>query len=394
MSRQKDWSRAGDRYASGWAHPRIRERKCEGLTKRGDRMKRAAWPGALADLASTRSGAAAFIENMQFSDLDEAAGWGDWAAKWSRLGDAHFLRGDLNSQRGASDEAREAWFCALTAFEVARRLFDEEDPEGEQVSTKIELGIQRLGSALQNKIERVQITCCWNQSEAPAYYLPSGHPKLCSPAVICVSREQEAAATLLGRVLPLAVGRPISILVVSHEDVFSQPRGESTFFLSSCLDFLSVQPGVDPTRIGVYGEGLSAVVATDFAAADTRVAAAVCDGGLWNWARMLASVGWMTRGAEAPNEKIASSCRSHQVRQMKCPVLLVAGGRGVVSVPEAMSLQNDCSDARIDIVTMPQTSIFGTGDVENFLAYDECIFRWLEHKLAIRPPQKTASEHL
>lgn len=350
-------------------------------------MKRAAWSGALADLASTRSGAAAFLENVRFSDFQEAGSRGDWAAKWRGLGDAHFLRADLNSENGAIDEARDAWFCALTAFEVARRLLDQEDPEGEQVSAQIELGVQRLGSALKHKIERVQITSCWNQSEAAAYYLPSSHPELCSPAVICVSREQEAAATLLGRVLPLAAGRAISVLVVSHEDVSNQRPGASRFLLSSCLDFLSAQACVDPTRIGVYGEGLSAVVATDVAAADTRVAAAVCDGGLWNWARMLACIGWMTGAAEAPNEEVTSARRSQQVRQMKCPVLLVAGGRGVVSVSEAISLQNDCAHARIDIVTMPPTSIFGIGEIENFLAHDDCIFRWLEHKLAIRPPQ-------
>ncbi|UPJ76882.1 hypothetical protein [Bradyrhizobium sp. 187] len=356
-------------------------------------MKRAAWPGMLADLASTRTGAAAFLENIPISALDEAAVSRNWAARWRAIGDAHFLRGDLKSEKGAIDEAREAWLCALTALEVARRLLEEEDPQGGQVSSKIELGVQRLGSALQQRIERVQITSCWNQSEAPAYYLPGflessgGRPSylsLCSPAVICVSREQEAAAILLGRVLPVAVGRDISILVVSHEDVSNQPAAASKFLLSSCLDFLSVQPNVDPTRIGVYGEGLSAVLATDFAAADTRVAAAVCDGGLWNWARMRASVGWLTRAAEAPNEQVASARRSQQVRQMKCPVLVVAGGRGIVSVSEAMRLQNDCADAQVDVLTMPQTSNSHMGEIENFLAFDDRIFRWLEHKLVKR----------
>ncbi|MCK1569481.1 hypothetical protein IVB08_37235 [Bradyrhizobium sp. 173] len=340
----------------------------------------------MSDLASTRRGAAAFLENVAFSGLHEAVGSRDWAAKWRELGDTHFRRGDLSSAKGAIDEAREAWLCALTAFEVARRLLDEDDPGGEQVSAQIELGVQRFGSALQQKMERVQITSCWNQSELPAYFLPASHAGLCCPAVICVSREQESAATLLGRVLPLSLGRAISILVVSHDDVSNQPPGASKFFLSSCLDFLSVQDNVDPTRIGVYGEGLSAVIATDFAAEDTRVAAAVCDGGLWNWARRLASIGWMTRAAEVPNEQLAWARRSQRVRQMKCPVLLVAGGRGVVSLSEAVSLQNDCADTRIDILTIPQTSIFRLGEIENFLASDDRIFRWLEHKLAKRMP--------
>ncbi len=158
-------------------------------------------------------------------------------------------------RKGSSGEATEAWLCALTAFEVARRLADEDDPQSGDVSVKIEAGIQRFGS-LEQKVERVQIACC-DQSEFLAYYVPAGDPDLCAPAVICISREEETGATLLGR---LFIGRGTSVLVVSHDDVSNHWRGQSETLLSCCLDYLSGRPEVDATRIGVYGKGLSAAL--------------------------------------------------------------------------------------------------------------------------------------
>ncbi|WP_172626819.1 alpha/beta hydrolase family protein [Bradyrhizobium ivorense] len=294
---------------------------------------------------------------------------------WTKIGDVHCITADLNIQKGAFDKAAEAWLCALTAFEVARRLADENDPHCGDISTKVEAAVQRFGS-----LERVQIACS-DQSEFPAYYLPVGGPDSCTPAVICISSEEETAATLLGRLLPVAIGRGMSLLVISHDDISNHRRGQSELFLSCCLEYLSLRPDVDATRIGVFGDGLSAVLATDFAAFDRRVASAVCDGGLWGWARTLASVGWMTR--TAVNEDLASARRSRLVRQLKCPVLVVAGGRGAVSVPEAIKLQAHCTAARIDLeLKMPRVARTPLREIENFVTSDNCIFGWLEHKLA------------
>ncbi|WP_156436290.1 alpha/beta hydrolase family protein [Bradyrhizobium pachyrhizi] len=245
---------------------------------------------------------------------------------------------------------------------------------------KIEASIQRFGS-LEQKVERVQIACS-DQAELLAYYVPVAGREFCAPAVICISREDETAATLLGRLLPAVAGRGISVLVVSHDDVSNHWRGQSEMLLSSCLDYLLVRPEVDITRIGIYGDGLSAALATDFAVADRRVAAASCDGGLWNWARTLASVGWMTRAVDGLDENALASRRLRLIRQLKCPVLVVAGGRSIVSAAEAIKLQAACTEARIDLeVVMPRVARTAAGEIENFVTSDDSIFGWLEHKL-------------
>ncbi|WP_404538444.1 alpha/beta hydrolase family protein [Bradyrhizobium sp. USDA 223] len=302
-----------------------------------------------------------------------------WGARWADIGEAHRLVGDLNLKNGAFSEAVEAWLCALTAFEVAKRLFHGSDLAREDVLAKVEGSLQQFGT-LEQKLEQVRILCD-DQIELPALYFLAG-PHHSTPAVICISREDETAAALLGRLLPVVVNRAISVLVVSHDDIPDRWRGESNFLLSCCLDFLSLRPEIDATRIGVYGDGLCAALATSFAASDRRISAAVCDGGLWNWGRNLASIRWLTGTASQIDGEVELAARSSLVRQLRCPILVVAGGEGTVSVPEALNLRADCAAACIDLeLLLPRTTRTPAGDIENFVTSDDCIFGWLERKL-------------
>lgn len=338
----------------------------------------ATWPRATGDLASTRLGASEFLDDL--ASIYAATNQLNWVRRWTNIGNAHCLIGDLEIEKGASDKAVEGWLCALTAFEVARRLVDDDDAQRASVSIKVERALEKIRCS-ESGIERVHVAC-EDAAELLAYYLPSGRPDLPAPAVICISSEEETGEMLLGRLLPVLVGSGITVLVISHDDVSSQWRGQANFMLSCCFDYLAAQPNVDSSRIGVYGDGLSAVLATDFALCDRRVSAAVCDGGLWRWARTLAAVDWINKTADLMDEEALSARRLLSVRRLSCPALVVAGGRSAVSEAEAVKLQVDCERAHIDIeLTIPRTAVTPGGEVENFVTSDECIFRWLEHKL-------------
>lgn len=338
----------------------------------------AAWPEVTDSLESTRRRAALFLAG--FSGRYEATSRRHFVARWTNIGDAHCLFGDLNVERGAFDAAAESWLCALTAFEVARRLVDEDDPQAGDVLARLEAGISHFGS-LEERVQHVEIAS-WDERKLPAYYVSPGRPDLCAPAVICISREDETGAMLLGRLLPVIASRGMAGLVVAYDDVSASRHGRSES-LFSCLDYLSARREVDASRIGIYGEGLSAALATDSALADRRITAAVCDGGLWNWARTQASISWMTGTSHLLDDHSASAHRSQLARRLKCPALVVAGGRSVVSVREGIKLEADCTTARIDLkLLMPRLELTPGGDFENSAACDEDIFAWLEQKLA------------
>ncbi|MCP3441178.1 molybdopterin-guanine dinucleotide biosynthesis protein B [Bradyrhizobium sp. CCGUVB14] len=345
-------------------------------------MERAAYSEAISDLVSTRRGAAMFLRNLAADGICGSRTRQHWAAKWTNIGDAHQLRSDLTFKMGPCDQAAEDGLCALTAFEVARRLIDEESPNSQDISAKVEAIARQLVSFRGRKIERLQIACC-EPSDFSAYYWSARESDLRTPAVICISKEGETAATLLGRLLPVVIGRGLSILTVSHDHVSHCPHCKSTFMLSCCLDYLSERPDIDARQIGVYGEGLSAATATELAASDRRVTAAVCDAGLWNWVRLLASVEWMTKAADVIDSDVGSTRRSLLLRQLRCPALVVAGGSGIVSVEEAATLKAECMTRHVDLeVIIPQMIRTRSGDIENFVTCDEDVFKWLELKLA------------
>ncbi|MGY8678535.1 hypothetical protein Q2941_12090 [Bradyrhizobium sp. UFLA05-153] len=343
-------------------------------------MDDAAWPQVRGDLRSTRWGAAAFLNNLEAACTGISRA--EWVIRWINIGDAHRVLGDTNREKGYLDEAAQDWLCALTAFEVARRLACEDASGSEGVPAKINAVIQKFG-ALEQKIERVQIECC-DQGEIVAHYLPADGRSSSAPAIICISTEEEPATTLLGRLLPVVMDRGMSVLVVAHEDVSNTRRGQSDMYLSCCVDYLAARSDIDAARIGIYGDGLSAAMASDFAASDSRVAAAVCDGGLWNLARMLASVDWVTGTTDVPDEEVISARRLRLLRRLRCPVLVVAGGRGIVSASEAMKLLRNGAAAPIDLqLAIPRTITTDGGEVENFVTSDDRIFGWLEHKLVL-----------
>lgn len=143
---------------------------------------------------------------------------------------------DAKRREGKIDEAAKAWLCALTAFEIAKRLAGEQAVLGEDVSSKIGSAIETFGS-LKQRIERVQIEC-YDQSAIEAHYLPSdGYSR--APAIICISAEDETSTKLLGRLLPAAAHRGMSVLAVTYDDVSDNQRGHSSEVLSCCLDYLS-----------------------------------------------------------------------------------------------------------------------------------------------------------
>lgn len=343
-------------------------------------MKCAAGRQVRGDLASTRQSAALFLNNPPLRDrkgyIERQS-----ITEWIEIGDANSHLAESYLNEGRLEKAAEAELCALTAFEVARRLTDEDDARWRGISARIEAGIERIGLCGAPKVEPVQISCA-DQVSLFAYYLPAGRTDLPAPAIICVCSEQDTPHALLGRVLPVVLGRGISLLVLSHGDLVECSRGSPRAMLSSCLDYLSRRSDVDSARVATFGDGLSAALASDFVASDSRVAAAVCDGGLWHAARALAYVDWMTKAAGEMDELVVAATRLRQARQLRCPVLVVAGGRGIVSIPEASKLQAACVAARIELelIVAPTTST-AVGELEDFPSCDDAIFGWLQHKL-------------
>ncbi|MCK1454523.1 hypothetical protein IVB36_27550 [Bradyrhizobium sp. 35] len=339
-------------------------------------MESRAWFAGTSDLASTRRGASSFLDSLSSHDCELAA-LQSWAKTWITIGQHNSSLVELNLQKQALDIAKEAWLCALTAFEVARSLLADGNRDDPEISARVESDFRKFGPALGYTVENLRISC--DQVQVPACYLPAGGSNLRLPAVICISSDEEKRMSLLRRLLPVIIGRKMSILVVSYEDVAGNSRGESEMLLSRCLDYLSCCPDIDRNRIAVYGDGSSAALATDFAAYDDRVAAAVCDAGLWNRARTLGCIRWLTRATE---DAEANSAHSPQLtHKINCPILVPVSARGIVSVSDVVELHANCMAAAVPLEVILPQMYRGGAEPENFVILDQRIFDWLEKKL-------------
>jgi hypothetical protein len=338
------------------------------------------------DLASTRRDAAVFMDNILAADF--ALERPRWFSRWTRIGESYYLTADHSLKRAAFDRALEAWLCALTAFAVAKCLVDPNGRASAETAKKIQTCVHKFALYCEPRGERIRIPC-YDHLEIEASFLPAAGCETRAPSIICVSDEDESADALLGKILPAAIGRGMSLLIVEGSDISNRLVARTDILLGCCLEYLAARPDVDESRIAVYGEKLAATSVASFAASDRRLAAAVCDGGLWNAARMRASIGWLSGPGEVDEEK-ASMCRSRLARRIKCPVLVIASEHSAVYASEAIALQADCKAAGIDIdVAIPRTIQTPLGTIENFVTIDEFSFGWFEQKLAARRAQLT-----
>ncbi|MGV7212010.1 alpha/beta hydrolase family protein [Bradyrhizobium sp. UFLA05-112] len=328
------------------------------------------------DLVCVRNRAAAFLEEFSTSDSKEKE---HWLLHWMTVGDQYRASAELAVKDNLPDTASEFWLCALTAFEVARQLACPENSSGVVLADRIEGSFRSLESCAPDRVQRVEIEF-FERVLLAGYFLPAARRERPAPAVIFISDEESSAESIASRLLPAVNDRNMSVLVVSGDDASKHRLFKPEAFLASWLNHLECRADVDAGRIAVSGERMAAGYAARIAVCDRRIVAAVCDGGLWASLRHRASVGWMT-GIWDPACDRTRASSLELVRRMRCPVLIVAGGRALFDQQNALELQADCKLAGLDCsVAISQAST----EVENFVAKDDVVLDWLGEKLRSR----------
>ncbi|MCP3465693.1 S9 family peptidase [Bradyrhizobium sp. CCGUVB23] len=339
----------------------------------GDWWPQASMTNASANLADVRHAAAAFLDNL----LVAAPGDRDrWIHNWMTVGDRYRDSAEFAIRKKLQTSSSESWFCALTAFEVARELADPGSSSSIALEDRMEASLRSFEACEPRRVERVEIEP-FDQVRLAGCFLPPACRARPAPVVICISDEESSVDTSLSRLLPAAEGRNLSILVVRGDDASRHRLFGPEAFLASWVNYLESRSDVDADRIAVSGERMAASHASRIAATDRRIVAAVCDGGLWTAVRHRANVGWMT-GIWDPATDRARTSSLQLVQRMRCPVLIVAGGRAMVDQQDALELQADCKLAGVDCSIAISR---GSGELENFVTKDDFVLDWLERKL-------------
>ncbi|PIT03041.1 hypothetical protein TSA1_21485 [Bradyrhizobium nitroreducens] len=331
---------------------------------------------ANANLAAVRNSAAVFLEGLSACTSDRRE---RWTLEWITVGDRYHASAEAAFENNLRDLAIELWLSALTAFEVARQLACSENPAGVNVSNAIERSFTALRSCAPQQVERVEIEL-FDRVYSVGYFCPTAHHERPGPVAIVISDEESSPEAVVARLLPAVNNRILSLMVVSGEDVSKHRMLKPEAFLAIWLDYLQCRPDVDADRMAVDGEGMAASYATCIAASDRRVAAAVCDGGLWASLRHRANVAWMTGVWDLVSESARTSSLP-LVHRIPCPIFIVVGGRGPLDEQNALEFKAGCKLAGWDCsVVVSQVA----GEVENFVINDDLTLDWLEQKLQLR----------
>ena len=181
----------------------------------------------------------------------------------------------------------------------------------------------------------------------------------------------------------------MSLLIVRMSQLQASSPSNSTIWeitpemrFACCIDYLLSRHDVDAKCIAVYGHGFAAESATRFAIFDRRVAAAVCDGGLWYSVRSQGVIEWLAGPEEHVSNETLSLRRSRLALKIKCPFLVVADEHGVGCISEAVALQAESkqSGIRMDL-HVPKSIQTPGGAVQDPIATRRFIFDWLEFEL-------------
>lgn len=155
-----------------------------------------------------------------------------------------------------------------------------------------------------------------DDADLPAYYLPPGAAAGGgAPAVICVG-ETRSGGSLFRLLARPSRDRGLALLCVdlgSPDAALLRDSVRPESCISSLIDHLTSEPGIDPARIAVMGDGSASSLVARGIVFDGRAAAAVCDGGLWElWAC-----------DHAPSPPLLSDRSPPPGLAMPCPTLIL-----------------------------------------------------------------------
>lgn len=329
-----------------------------------------------------------------------AADRDSWFAECLRVGDIQSSLSVSLAHKGQRNAACSAGLSALTAFRAAAHLIGSEDSRRDDVMARAQACARNLWRHVDCGVEFVALPGV-DRAPLRACFWPAPDHRKPAPAVICIGDEGESLELLLGRVVPAAAEKGLAMLLIEMSELRDTPGLQypgmitAEMRLADCIDDLVSRSVVDAERIAVRGDGLAGAVATRLAISDSRIAAAVCDGGLWDAVRSRAGVAWIAGGDAAAPGSDETARRTRLARQMRCPFLVVASAHNVSSVAEAVALRDDCArlGVRMDLDVQHEATT-ALGAVEDLVRGEAGIADWLALELSAAAGQVAEADLL
>jgi dienelactone hydrolase len=232
-----------------------------------------------------------------------------------------------------------------------------------------------------------------------AYFL-RGNGIAPQPVVVCVGNADDFKEDLLYSIPRIASESGYSVLLIDvigsgtgiRDTNGVEPVVEVEHVIGHWIDHLLDRSDVDSSRLAVYGIGLGGTYATRFASRDRRIAAAVCDGGLWDYRERM----FVERRLRNLDDTLIDSRLTARLmlagplQTIDCPYLITIGAQDRLGVQDASALLDAARSAGLagDLkVFAPEETGSFPDHVDNPALVHEYVFDWLRGAMQLTTPR-------
>lgn len=320
-------------------------------------------------------------------DLNERE---SWPREWKRTADANYERGRKALDDGHLLTAGSNWLRAISYYLAAAADMNPLDRDTEGLLQRLRRCAHLYLEHLTPGGEVVEIPWLEDYS-LEGYFLPSPNNRGRSPVVICIGEPGQRKEEFLYKTARHARDRDMSLLAVDllgpdggvrFGEVVGRPDLETA--VGSMMDYLLTREDVDETRIAILGDGAASSFVARGIAMDDRVAAAVCDGGIWD----LVEQNFLRRRMPQQNEIFPPGTNRPLAQTFKCPVLVTVGEDGWLEADRVFDLVNQLGSNRQDValkIFRRSETAAQQGHIDNPSLANEFIFDWIADRLRLAP---------
>jgi len=311
-----------------------------------------------------------------------------WHREWKKLARANRHRAEAAFAEGHMASAQRNWLRAMNYYAAAAMPLEAADERRWVAVLATQECARRYLSARTPPGEVVTIPWLDDHS-LQGYFLPAPLGRGPAPTVICIGEPGHRTEEFLFKLAPHARERGFAMLAL---DLFGDQRDDYLDVLlrrrdlesaiPAVMDYLETRSDVDVGRIAIVADGWGSSCVARAVLQEPRLAAAVCDGGLWD---LHERAFFASRFAMSDVSIVPVPHAPLMASSAECPVLITLGEDGWLKADRARQIVQTSrlgsSEVMLKVFTAGETGA-AQAHADNPSLANEYIFDWLESRLS------------